>query len=231
MKAEKAKICGKQKVFRYVLLVVLAFIFVVAQGSWSYAAQPTDNPWDPRNIEAYDLHYDGFIVVEATPLNGPQRRTVTFHLNYGDLIFKQESVDSGSTVNEPSIEPQRNGFDFMGWHIDEGGTILFFEEPIYSDPGLFAGWEAIGSSIYKVIFYWNYDEADNPIFYMTIISGGILSELYPAPQRHGFSFMGWYIDEEGTIPYNFEYSVDSDLDLFARWEAVEMPIYRAYGDQ
>ena len=44
------------------------------------------------------------------------------------------------------------------------------------------------------------------------------------PERDGYRFEGWYLDEEGTEPYSFGHAVDEDLTLYAKWEKKEQTL-------
>ncbi|MCC8097521.1 MAG: InlB B-repeat-containing protein [Eubacterium sp.] len=48
---------------------------------------------------------------------------------------------------------------------------------------------------------------------------GDLIEEPPAPMREGYTFSGWYTDENLTIPWNIETdTVTSSITLYAAWE-------------
>lgn len=42
-----------------------------------------------------------------------------------------------------------------------------------------------------------------------------------APEKDGFTFMGWYSDDELTESYNFASLVKEDITLYAKWEKID----------
>ena len=38
------------------------------------------------------------------------------------------------------------------------------------------------------------------------------------PFKEGYTFTGWYVDQDCTIPWDFDNRVYSDLTLFAGWQ-------------
>ena len=69
--------------------------------------------------------------------------TVIFETNGGNLISSIEEIESGSTISKPS-DPIKNGFDFIGWFIDNNLSSEFhFETAITSNITLYAKWEEI----------------------------------------------------------------------------------------
>lgn len=45
------------------------------------------------------------------------------------------------------------------------------------------------------------------------------------PTKAGYTFKGWYTDEECTQPYDWETLVDHNITLYAGWTASEVPTY------
>ena len=43
------------------------------------------------------------------------------------------------------------------------------------------------------------------------------------PTREGYTFEGWYLDEDCTIPYDFSTPVTGDITLYAKWTKVAEP--------
>lgn len=81
--------------------------------------------------------------------------TVSFDLNYEGAengVFSLE-FDEGEAPTEPEV-PQREGYVFSGWCIDEELENLFdFSNPLYSNMVLFAKWEQKENNTYFYDFY------------------------------------------------------------------------------
>lgn len=64
--------------------------------------------------------------------------------------------------------------------------------------------------------------ASTPIASQTVSEGKSVSEPAP-PSEEGFSFAGWFQDRDYTQAYDFSSPVTSDLVLYAKWVAKELP--------
>ncbi|MCF7944248.1 MAG: InlB B-repeat-containing protein [Spirochaetia bacterium] len=108
----------------------------------------------------------------------PETKTVTFDTIYGSLA----SVD-------------RAGYDFQGWYTGEGGTGLKIvtdtNVSTASNHTLYAKWSTI---VYKITCNLNggTNNVSNPSTY-TIETSTISLQN---PSRSGYSFEGWFVDEE-----------------------------------
>lgn len=62
-----------------------------------------------------------------------------------------------------------------------------------------------------------------------VISGDII-ELPETPERLGFTFKGWYLNEKCTIPFNPSASVTADTILYPGWKATGSDVVISYND-
>ncbi len=69
---------------------------------------------------------------------------------------------------------------------------------------------------YTVSFDLNYENAEDTVRSQTVKSGETASEP-DAPSREGYSFVGWYEDEDGTFPYDFNTPVTANTVIYAKW--------------
>ena len=68
--------------------------------------------------------------------------TVAFDADGGAEVPSQP-VAYGGTASEPDPAPARLGYEFAGWHADEGLTVPYdFSTPVTSDLTLYAKWDA-----------------------------------------------------------------------------------------
>ena len=64
---------------------------------------------------------------------------------------------------------------------------------------------------------------ETPIFLKEVAKGNVLEE--PAtPEREGHTFLGWFTDIQGGEKWDFASEVDTDLNLYARWEPIQLTV-------
>jgi uncharacterized repeat protein (TIGR02543 family) len=145
------------------------------------------------------------LTVYARWLVNPYR----FTLNLNGGIGITEIYDSfGVELEEPI--PTREGYTFGGWYLDIGFTQEYTFSTMPSENiTLYAKWLL------------------NPHTITLLLNGGEgLTEIYdsygvtleePIPTREGYSFDGWYLDEEFIQEYIFSTMPASNITLYAKW--------------
>jgi len=90
-----------------------------------------------------------------------EQHTVAFDLNYdGAPELTPQTVEDGSSVEEPDPAPVRAGYDFLGWYAQkEGGAPYDFSSAVAGDLTLYAQWKTAAPPVqptaaYKVEHYW-----------------------------------------------------------------------------
>ena len=127
------------------------------------------------------------------------------------------SIDSGSKVIRPSVDPKISGYTFGGWYINEACTNEFdFDVPVTSvRTFIFAKWTR-NVTYYDVVFDLNYTGAPTPET-VPIVSGNTVQQP-DAPERDGYSFDGWSTSQTGADgSYNFSAPVTASIRLHAIW--------------
>lgn len=51
----------------------------------------------------------------------------------------------------------------------------------------------------------------------TVVEGQMATEPSPAPTKDGYTFVGWYSDEELTQAFDFLTAITEDITLYAKW--------------
>lgn len=146
----------------------------------------------------------------------PEQVTVTADLAGGKIgDFEGTAVgkyDVG-TVYAPDT-PEREGYEFLGWFVD-GGSTQWTSGTLTGDLNLVAKWEQIE---YKVQFDPNggtWDDGTRAAKVEYTTDGSIASVKPADPVRPGYTFTGWWYNDE---PWNFETdTVGGDLTLTAGW--------------
>ena len=140
--------------------------------------------------------------------------TVTFDSNGGSAV-DSITVKAGQSI-ETSPITTRDGYIFDGW-FTENGIEVEFPYTVNGDVTLYAHWIAQ----HTVTFH-----ADGEVFDTVIVSDGErVGEPSTNPSKEGYTFAGWFTDEGLTQAYDFETPVTGDLDLYAKFNPIEQPVY------
>lgn len=175
-------------------------------------------PWnfDTDRVNSNMTLYGGWEIY-VPPV--PPELNITFVPNNGEestIII----VMTGEFIPRPEV-PVREGYRFVTWYTDAECTLPWnfeVDRPSYHMT-LYGGWTEIIK--YTVTFKPNNGTADS---YVTVDEGQTVPP--PAtPVREGYVFIGWYTDEECTVPWNLDIDIPrSNLTLYGGWEKmVENP--------
>jgi uncharacterized repeat protein (TIGR02543 family) len=136
--------------------------------------------------------------------------TVTFDSDGGTSVQSQ-TVRSDDTVTVPA-NPERQGYTFVFWYLEDAATAYDFSTPVSSDITLVAKWSEI---FYTVTFDSN---GGTSVQSQTVKSDSAV--IVPAnPTRQGYTFVFWHL-EGATTAYNFKTPVNSDITLVAKWNEI-----------
>lgn len=135
--------------------------------------------------------------------------TVTFETNGGTAIAPAIYQTNTTYKPEKPADPVKQGYDFGGWYLDQAYTNAYdFETDFNSDVTLYA---LFTGNPYTVTFETNG-------------AGEIPSQFlaeYQTPTRpedpvlEDYHFIGWYLDDESTVRYDFDYVLEEDTTLYA----------------
>jgi uncharacterized protein (TIGR02145 family)/uncharacterized repeat protein (TIGR02543 family) len=120
--------------------------------------------------------------------------TVTFDANGGTVDPPTEETDAGGVLQDLPT-PERDGYAFTGWYTEKtGGSAVSTSTVFNSAATVYAQWILITPKMYTVTF-----NAHGGI--VTPKSGtagedGKLLVPLPTPTREGYTFMGWYTEED-----------------------------------
>ena len=135
--------------------------------------------------------------------------TVTFETNGGTHIDEIE-VNHGLTVTKPT-DPTKEGYTFDGWYLDETLNTLFdFETIITENITLYAKWNI---NEYTVTFNSNGGSEVASI----AVNHGLAVTKPTDPTKEGYTFGGWYTDEECINIFDFSTSITENITLYAKW--------------
>ena len=133
---------------------------------------------------------------------------VTFNTNEGSAIA-EASVEFGQFVEKPE-DPSRESKVFAGWYADAELTAKFsFQTQIYADTTIYAAW------VDPVTL--TFDSKDGSAV-EAIATGVGLPIAKPAdPTRESYKFIGWFEDEEFTVPFDFAAGIAASKTVYAKW--------------
>ncbi|MFJ5767750.1 InlB B-repeat-containing protein, partial [Lysinibacillus sp. NPDC093210] len=145
----------------------------------------------------------------------PVTYTVNFEVNGGSLVPSQ-SVAHGEKVSKPTSAPTKAGYTFEGWYTDDEGTEQydFTNHVITANTTLYAKWEPLKYTV-------SFEVSGGSAVPSQTVAHGEKVTVPPAPTKAGYTFEGWYTDDERTNQYDFTNNViTANTTLYAKWEPV-----------
>lgn len=135
----------------------------------------------------------------------------TFNPDNGKSISTQ-TIDRGGKFTAPAA-PSKENHTFAGWY--NGDEKFDFDADTTNAPNvleLVAKWE---KSKYTVQFVSDHGSfADQTIEYGKLIE----TDKLTIPEVEGYTFGGWYADEDRTIEFDFNTPITGDTKVYAKWE-------------
>lgn len=131
----------------------------------------------------------------------------------GTTFAPPQTINRGEKFTKPT-EPSKENHTFAGWY--NGDEPFDFDADTTNAPNvleLVATWE---KSKYTVKFV-----SDHGSFKDQTIEHGkpIDTDKLTIPQVEGFTFDGWYADENRTIEFDFTKPITSNTTVYAKWTA------------
>ena len=140
-------------------------------------------------------------------------RIVIFEGNGGGSTVSQTIAD-GTKATQPS-EPERQGYVFKGWYLDDGtfNNLYDFESSVTSDLTLYAKW----ARVFTVTFH---NDGGNSINAQLIEEGQKITQPTDVIYNDSdgkWHFDGWYLEESLQNIFDFDMEISSDTHLYAGW--------------
>ena len=127
----------------------------------------------------------------------------------GGTAIDHQYVKAGEIVTKPR-DPEKEGFTFVEWQIDN--TTYNFNTPITKDLTITA-YYMINKGTETVTVMLDYQNGQYKSA-VEIVKGGTMTSP-PQPQRDGYEFIGWYLDDN---KYDFSSKIDGNITLIAKWK-------------
>lgn len=135
---------------------------------------------------------------------------VSFVTEHGKAPASQ-NVPYNETADDPG-KLSEDGYTFIGWYTDDTYDTEFdFTKPIKSNTTVYAKWTA---KDYEVSFITEHGDAptsQNVKYNGTANDPGKLTE-------EGYTFIGWYADENRTIEFDFSTPIKRNTKVYAKWK-------------
>lgn len=140
---------------------------------------------------------------------------VAFDSNGGSNTASQ-TISSGGHVTKPT-DPTKTGYAFRNWYTDPACTNVYnFSNHVSGDMILYAGWSKIE---HVVTFNTN----GGSIVDSQRLDNGEKAH-YMESTKQGYTFLGWFTDEQLTNEYDFDTPVTNSITLYAKWIQQEMTV-------
>lgn len=136
----------------------------------------------------------------------------------GTTLAPAQTIDRGGKFTKPAA-PSKENHTFAGWY--NGDEKFDFDADTTNAPNvleLVAKWE---KSKYTVKFV-----SDHGSFADQTIEHGkpIDTDKLTIPQVEGYTFDGWYADENRTIEFDFTNPIKSNTTVYAKWTAKDYEV-------
>lgn len=131
----------------------------------------------------------------------------------GTTFAPTQTIDRGEKFTKPA-EPPKENHTFAGWY--NGDEKFDFDADTTNAPNvleLVAKWDINQYTIKFVSDYGSF--ADQTIEHGKPIDTGELT----IPEVEGYTFGGWYADENRTIEFDFTKPITSNTTVYAKWTA------------
>lgn len=130
----------------------------------------------------------------------------------GTTLAPAQTINRGGKFTEPA-EPPKGNHTFAGWY--NGDEKFDFDADTTKAPNvlnLVAKWDINQYTVQFVSDYGSF--ADQTVEHGKPIDTGKLT----IPDVDGYTFGGWYADEDRTIEFDFNTPITGDTKVYAKWE-------------
>lgn len=136
----------------------------------------------------------------------------------GTTFAPAQTIDRGEKFKEPA-EPSKENHTFAGWY--NGDEKFDFDADTTNAPNvlnLVAKWDINKYTVQFVSDYGSF--ADQTVEHGKPIE----TDKLTIPEVEGFTFDGWYTDENRTIEFDFTKPIKSNTTVYAKWTAKDYEV-------
>ena len=167
----------------------------------------------------------GFVIEGNTTIYAKWDRneyTIEFEPQNGNLSTKVK-VKYGDKVSRPTVVPDKEGYIFDDWYEKLYLDIPYdFNAPVSKDMTLYAKYD---EAEYTVTFETGSGSAipEQKVKYGKRIQGATTT-------RAGYTFKGWFRDEDCQIPFSTTTPIKEDITLYAKWQVTTYTVCFEYNN-
>jgi len=192
----------------------------IPEGSEVYAEAKIFKESYGRKVAIYSGKTDAITILEGanelTLSLGMQPYLIVTFITDGTNDIEEQLLYLGENVIEPEITPEKDGYTFLGWVLNESDTEFFdFSTPIEENTTLFAKW-ADNANVVTL----NFDtDGGTEIEQQKLSPGEIAQEPEITPEKTGYTFLGWFASESDRDFFDFSTPIVEDTTILAKWVA------------
>lgn len=197
--------CGKLKTIRIPVSVtsIGSYAFDDCPSSMTVTYSGSKKQWDAITKGSYNGVLENHLVCNTLE--------ATFTAD-GTTFAPAQTIDRGEKFEEPA-EPSKENHTFAGWY--NGDKPFDFDADTTNAPNvleLVAKWDINQYTVQFVSDYGSF--ADQTVEHGKPIDTGKLT----IPDVDGYTFGGWYADEDRTIEFDFNTPITGDTKVYVKWE-------------
>ena len=127
-------------------------------------------------------------------------------------------VQYGGFVTPPD-DPKADGYRFEGWYTQKNGGVKFdFGQSITEDVTVYAHWSEVKPD--HTVYFNCGGKAEGST---KVVQYGEKVTPPANPKADGYRFEGWYTQENGGVPFDFEQEITKDVTVYAHWSVKPTP--------
>lgn len=174
----------------------------------------TQEQWDGL-AKKYD--FENINPLLYKPKNFDCAHTVSF--DYGGKAEGTSKVVEYEGIVTPPDDPTAKGYQFEGWYTQKNGGELFnFNQKITKDVTAYAHWSEVKPD-HTVYF----DCGSQAKGFSVVVQYEKTVKKPTDPEAEGYRFEGWYTQENGGVPFDFEQEITKDVTVYAHWSVKPTP--------
>ena len=156
----------------------------------------------------------------APSLKGPRpQNTVKFDVD-GTIVHSVTSYKTNFTVSLPATTPTKVGYSFDGWYLDKDTwqipftTDYFMTSEVVGEATVYAKFTALPE--YKITYLVDGEEYSSESY-----KADAFVTLPASPTKEGYTFEGWYLDEELSERFGGGTRLTEDVTVYAKFSEIE----------